>query len=610
MATHGDPDAAGAAASTRERRHGRHRWLVAALAVATLLACAVGAGFQADQHEPPSALDVAVIEADQGDVVSVLIENGAVESASDDVVRCQVESFLRLPVAAPAGEFVPTIAPIKSAVDLIRRLPSRARATAGDTAMARVTSGSEGRQGAGAKGQIGGSSAATGASSNVGSLLFQRPLIRSFEHEVEPYVSLRSTLPDQNVMLAAPPQPPTIISIVPEGTHVKASNVVCELDSSVFRNALPVQKARYVQARAWLDQAHYILEANEIALQEYEQGVLPQDLELVRDYISICEIEAEQARRNLAWSRATTSKGFRTPAQLEADAAAFEEAEIVLRDARGMLAQLHDHTGRRILTAHRAKIAAIRADLFSLESAFRLETRRLRQIEETIAHCTIRAPRDGVVVYANRVNGWGGVERQIREGLAVHKSQPLFRLLDPRRMHVKAVINESQVAKVKSGQPVSIYLEAFPEQPLRGSVVEVTPVPSLARGPLSDVHSYAATVKIESGRFDDLREGLSAELKIELETHRGVTRVPLESIRWVGDQTFVALARTTAQGLNWLWKPVELGVSDTTFAEVVSGLAPGDRVIAQSDVLPAPEPVIEGTLPDDAVAMEDSHTHR
>ena len=42
-----------------------------------------------------------------------------------------------------------------------------------------------------------------------------------------------------------------------------------------------------------------------------------------------------------------------------------------------------------------------------------------------------------------------------------------------------------------------------------------------------------------------------------------------------------------------------LGASSTNFAEVTSGLKPGDRVIAQSDTLPAPEldtPVPRETL--------------
>jgi hypothetical protein len=67
---------------------------------------------------------------------------------------------------------------------------------------------------------------------------------------------------------------------------------------------------------------------------------------------------------------------------------------------------------------------------------------------------------------------------------------------------------------------------------------------------------------------------------------RRVRRVPLESIRWFGDQTFAALVASTETGQHWLWRPVKLGISDTTFAEVVSGLEPGDRVIAHTGNLP------------------------
>ena len=39
-------------------------------------------------------------------------------------------------------------------------------------------------------------------------------------------------------------------------------------------------------------------------------------------------------------------------------------------------------------------------------------------------------------------------------------------------------------------------------------------------------------------------------------------------------------------GEDWQWRPIALGVTDAEFAEVVSGLEPGDRVIAHSETLP------------------------
>ena len=179
-------------------------------------------------------------------------------------------------------------------------------------------------------------------------LTSRRPEIRSFEYTVEPYTPLRATLPDQGVTATAIPAPPAIVSIVPEGTRVKASAVVCQLDSSVFCDALPVQQIRHVQAQAWVEQARSMLEANEIALREYEDGIFPQDVEQLKHYIEICQGDRERALRSLSWSRAVAAKGFRTIAQVAADLAVFHDAEIALTDAQAMLTRLVKHTGRRI----------------------------------------------------------------------------------------------------------------------------------------------------------------------------------------------------------------------------------------------------------------------
>jgi HlyD family secretion protein len=415
-----------------------------------------------------------------------------------------------------------------------------------------------------------------------------RPLIRSFEFVVEPHVPFRSTLPDQGAMPTTAPPPLTIISILPEGSKVKARDVVCELDSSLLRDALAVQQLRYVQAKAWVEQAKFSLEADTIALREFEYGVLPQDIALVRQNVGICQIQKEQAARNLAWARRAFAKGFRTEAQVNADAAVLEQSEIAVRDAEGMLEQLIKYTGRRIIKSCQARIQAIRAELLSLENSFRLERERLRRIETMIANCKMRAPRDGTIVYADQPNGSGAIDTQIREGLIVHSSQPIFRLLDPHHIQVRAKINESQVARIRPGQPVLIHLEAFPDhEPLLGSVTEVVPIPSLANGLFSDVRTFFAKVRIDSGAFDAMTTGLTAELEFLVESKRHVTRVPLEAVRWIDDHPFAATVSGPATDLDWQWRPIALGATDTDFAEVVSGLKPGDRVVAHSESLPA-----------------------
>ncbi len=48
---------------------------------------------------PPSGLlpETGTVEVDRGDVFQVVTENGSIESSDESVVRCRVESFLRLP---------------------------------------------------------------------------------------------------------------------------------------------------------------------------------------------------------------------------------------------------------------------------------------------------------------------------------------------------------------------------------------------------------------------------------------------------------------------------------------------------------------------------------
>jgi HlyD family secretion protein len=549
---------------------------------------------------------MATVEVDQGDVSLVVTENGILESSVDDVVRCRVESFVGLPVSTPLSGGAPASslprnarssggssgsrsreAALTAVAKAMGSVKSRTAAHSGAAPRAGSGNNLDSNSGANAAGAKAAAVASTDSPSAFGSSAsLNRSAIRSFQYVVEPHVPLRSTLPDQGLLPITAPPPLSIISILDEGSRVKAGDIVCELDSSALRDAVNVQQLRFAQAKAWVEQATFILEADEIALREYECGLLPQDIELVRQNIGICRIQKEQAARNLEWAQRVFAKGFRTATQVNADAAVLEQTNIALRNAEGTLEQLVMYTGKRIIKARKARIQAIHADLLSLESAFRLERQRLKRIETMIANCTLRAPRDGIIVYASQSYGSGAIDTQIRQGLIVHPMQPIFRLLDAQHIQVRARINESQVARIRPGQTVLIRLEAFPDRPLRGSVAQIVPIPSLAGGSFSDVRTFFATVRIESGAFDALTTGLTAEVDFLVDTRRQVTRVPLESVRWIGDRSFAAAIVATTTGEEWQWRPIALGVTNVNFAEVVTGLEPGDRVVAHSESLP------------------------
>ena len=68
--------------------------------------------------------------------------------------------------------------------------------------------------------------------------------------------------------------------------------------------------------------------------------------------------------------------------------------------------------------------------------------------------------------------------------------------------------------------------------------------------------------------------------------------MPVQAIKVVEGKSYVALHQPgTARSAEnpWRWTPVEVGLSDTDYVEVISGVKRGDLVVADARLLPAPE---------------------
>jgi HlyD family secretion protein len=626
--------------------------IVAALVAIGCAGWAWSAGYRPPLlgQERPAAYEI--VEIDRGDINLVVMETGTVESSNNRTVRCTVEALLGqvggsqgmgaskgaagtgsqggqgssgagaggAQSAAPAAT-----AKAKTAKKAVSSTSSAGAATStgtttgtsGSTTSATTTSGSSTASGSTSSGTAA-SSTTTSTTTTTTTTSAKKPAIRSFSYAVAKYLPLRpatvkavDTSAQKKQQQMQPPgggggggrggrggggggrggrggggmmeeEKPgatTIVEIIPEGSRVKTGDVICRLDSSAFVDEERAQLIRHVQAKSYVEQANAILAVNEITLKEYRDGIYPQDVSFVKQYIETCKSEKD---------RLESAAGFRTKYQVKGDELALEQAKIALGEAENMLARLIKQTGPKIITSLKANIEAIKADKYMQDAAFSLESQRLERIQKNIKNCTLVAPSDGIVVYVNDANRWGQVTAPIDQGVTVRQDQPIINLPDPLHMRVKARINESKLSLIHTGQKARIVIDAYPEKILQGRVAEITPI----NVPLnaSDVRVYYANVDIEKG-FDELRPGLSAEVNFMVDHRRDVTRIPLESVRWSGEQSFAAVqdpsAEAGSQG-SWIWRPIQIGMTDTLYAEVVSGLKPGDRVIAFPRKLPAP----------------------
>ena len=603
-------------------------------------------GLQANQFFQPAILHLAFVTADRGEMAMFINESGSLDTGIAPPIKCQVESLLGTVggtaaqgggggggggggnrrggqgqgVASKSGGSGGGMVKSKAGAGARGKLSAKGKSSAANA--------NSGGAGAAAKAGAGGSAA---AGADVAAITNKKPTIRSFAYQVPPHVPLRGATQASLTNAQANQQAlqgggmgggrggrggggggggrggggsgmgggdekagaTRIIKIVDEGTRVKAGEIVCELDSSTFRDEVEVQKIKVAQARAWVEQSKTLVEVNGITQREYRDGIYPQDLDLIRQYTRSCELEVDRAEKTVEWSRDMRDSKLRTALQYESDVSTLAAGKLNLKQAEGMSVRLEKYTHNRLLKTLEAKLEASRADMFAQEVALQREDDRLKRLNRMVEFCTIRAPRDGIVVYANQSNAWGRNEARIQEGVTVREGQAIFTLPDPKNLRVKAKINESRISFVESGMPVTIKIDAFPDRLLHGEVGEIIPIPTPGGGPMSDTKAYSAVISIDDG-FDELRPGLSAEVLMHVKTHENVVRLPVASVRWVGVKAFAAI--TLDQGATWAWKPLTLGLVNETHAEIVDGLKFGDNVIANPGKLPSPHVAIERAL--------------
>lgn len=188
----------------------------------------------------------------------------------------------------------------------------------------------------------------------------------------------------------------------------------------------------------------------------------------------------------------------------------------------------------------------------------------------------IRSPVDGTVV-----------NRQVDVGQTVAASfqtPTLFQIgKDLTQMQIDSNVSEADIGQIKVGQPVSFRVDAFPDVEYRGAVRQVR----LNAKTEQNVVTYNVVVDVANPELA-LMPGMTANLRVQVETRPNVLRVPTAALRFrpqaAESATEARKPRGAAVHLLVDGKPVRVavktGISDKTDTEIVSGaLKPGDRVI-------------------------------
>ncbi len=205
-----------------------------------------------------------------------------------------------------------------------------------------------------------------------------------------------------------------------------------------------------------------------------------------------------------------------------------------------------------------ARVAVAEQALQSALAQQDLQAAQMANVDLQLARTNIVAPVSGIISARNAQLGQ----------VASAAGQPLFVLIRDGALELKAEVAESDLARVQTGQPVTLTLASGAAQ-ITGKVRLVEPT--------IDLTSRLGAARISIDDTTATRAGMYAEAVILVTAHDALA-VPVTAVSSAadGDAVMVIKDGTAARVL------VQTGIRDGGWIEVLSGLAAGDTVVTKA----------------------------
>jgi HlyD family secretion protein len=228
--------------------------------------------------------------------------------------------------------------------------------------------------------------------------------------------------------------------------------------------------------------------------------------------------DLETARANSAAAKANLEKAKAAEAQARAD---FERTKPLA--AQGVVSQQALDVSKANEDAATAAISAAQADLGQANAQVNQKTAAVTVAQTNLDHTIIRAPIDGVVVSRNV---------DIGQTVAASLQAPtLFTIAqDLTKMQVYAKTDESDVGQIKTGQPVTFKVDAFPNDQFRGRVSQIR----MNATTVQNVVTYDTIIDFDNPEMK-LFPGMTAYVTIPVATAADVLKVPNAALRYKPD---------------------------------------------------------------------------
>ena len=274
----------------------------------------------------------------------------------------------------------------------------------------------------------------------------------------------------------------------------------------------------------------------------------------------LVQLDSRAQRAELGSARTTVvaSKAQANEACLAAELAQKELVRVEALHARGIASEQNLDLLSTDRDRSQAACAAARAAIGQAEA-------RVFATEVQVAFTTLRAPFAGTIAALS--TEIGEYITPSPPGLPI---PPVIDLLDPASIYFSAPIDEVDAERLQVGQSVRVTVDSRPDQSFAGTLRRVAPF-------VLDVLEQNRTVEVEVEVADPdamagVLPGTSADVEVILEQRADTLRIPASAVAEGGGVLVLD------DGLL-VEKTVEVGLRNWRFAEVLSGLEAGERVV-------------------------------
>lgn len=255
--------------------------------------------------------------------------------------------------------------------------------------------------------------------------------------------------------------------------------------------------------------------------------------------------------------------------------ARLEKAKITLKDKELRLKrqkQLHKDKviSRQELDDALIAVEQARSDVKIVEAELVRTAESLKEAKDRLTDTQIKAPLEGTILkkYVEKGQVIASTLSSASEGT------PLFTMADLDKLYVKALVDETDIGRIRPEQESIITVDAFPARRFAGRVIRIAPMGRVE----NTVTVFDVVIEVTDPEKGMLKPMMTANVEILHDVRKNALLIPSEALRMKEGETGIYLAGPEEAG-GPVWTPVKTGESDGIHTEIKSGVDEGAEVI-------------------------------